>query len=222
MVRLSVSLIHPGRDGKDRRRLVAVPTSTWDECGEALGAGISSLDFPSNSIVLIEVIRGEGLQLILPPLGSSFHMPSVAGLRSPGIDEDLVRKIFAEMRGHSEFSSEAFSDGPCPFLVLPLVLEAARIRRRGTPCVTPLTVAVGDDPAAASLGRLLASLVSGMGLGVVVHLSADDLDSLEGDSEEGPVSFVRSLGGAGDWRRVGATAARGLVFRGRRPGIGPL
>ena len=174
IVSSAVRLLRQGRTmlPKPRFRFLSVPEIGWGEGGELLGTCAARLDAPDNSILLVSLVEDERDSVTLPPADGMIVVPNNPS--GVSVDGGLVR-IIESILSMVEISPDVFGSSPWPYPLIPLVVEASRTRRRGTPVCTPMVV----RGASASMLDLLVPTLFGIGtdLKVGVLITRSNLSS---------------------------------------------
>ena len=170
VVSSAVRLLRQGRTmlPKPRFRFLSVPEVGWAEGGELLGTCAAQLDAPDNSIVLVSIVEDGHDAVILPPADGRITISN----NPMGVSVDAgIIDILRSVLGVTETSADMFDRTPWPYPLIPLVVEASRTRRRGTPVCTPVGVRGVSDELLTNLARTLMSIGTELKVGVVITRS---------------------------------------------------
>ena len=201
-------------------RTVLLPSEGWRHTGEILGRAASFLDTSDNSVVVLCAEETDRAEVVCPPAGSVFVFPDESGRDSLKfrVDDDLIKNVALWAGGKTSFSVDTFEEATAPFHCVPIISEVARLRRRGTPLLTPIILSEGmwSVESIVQLGVYLAQLQVDSGLSLVfvsdhcshptteTHSLAVALESLvpqflDGQAEgmEAPMLFQVVCGAAG-------------------------
>jgi len=159
---------------RPRYRFVAVPESPWRSGIGLLSSCIALLDAPDNSILCVSICDRGLDEIIVPPSGSSITVPNSP--RPLSIDEgvcqilsDVLPPLCDVVRG------DVLDVSPWSTIVSPLVVEACRMRMRGTPAFTSAVLEGLDH--IETVATALVGIAITLKVGVVVTLSSEDEDS---------------------------------------------
>lgn len=144
-------------------RVLLVPEQSWDLCGHVIGPSIAHLNFQDNSVLFVATASWID-EPILPPFEAEISLPFFE--ETYRIDDKAV-EFLLEVIGGSRQDAQAMENAIGPFLSMPLVAEAATVRRRGLPLCTPLLVPFGWADLD-SVGSVIAELVRKMGVSIVI------------------------------------------------------
>lgn len=152
-------------------RTVLLPSDDWAHTGEILGRAASFLDTSDNSVVVIAVQETERAEVVCPPAGSTIVFPDSEGRETLRfrVDDDLLRNVAIWAGERTSFSVDTFEETSAPFHCVPIVSEVARLRRRGTPLLTPIVLSQGmwSVESIVELGVYLAQLQADDGLSLI-------------------------------------------------------
>lgn len=145
-------------------KILLVPEQAWDHCGHVLGPSAAHLNFQDNSVLFIGTaswISGP----VLPPFGSIISLPASPD-RVYSVDDKAIEFLLEGVGGSGQ-DGDAISNAIGPYLSMPLVAEAAIVRRRSIPLCTPMLIPCGW-PDMSTMASLLAELVRGMGVSIII------------------------------------------------------
>lgn len=187
---------------RPRYRFVGVPELPWTSGIGILSACISLLDAPDNSVLCVSMCdRGRNV-IVAPPSGSSSIVPNSP--RPLPIDEGVCQILSDVLPPTCEVvRGDVLDASPWSTVVSPLVVEACRMRMRGTPAFTAIVVE-GDgelETIANALGSIAVTLKVGivitMPVGEDVEAGGRTLLSMMAEAANRDVDSIRASDGVG-------------------------
>lgn len=146
----------------------AILTSSqeWYKCGHILGNAISRLSFPNNSVIFLLESKDVD-NILVPPINSSIILPHSSILTDQIlVDNNVINKINKNINCSNINSVSILEKNSLLFIGMPLVIEAARIRKRGFPLCTPILF--GKNCNRANLILILQKIIEKDGIGLVI------------------------------------------------------
>lgn len=142
-------------------KMLLIPEHSWNHVGHIIGPSVAHLNIQDNSVLFISTASWID-EPVLPPFGSTISL----GGRIYKPDDKAI-EFLLEVVGGSKQDGDAISNSIGPFLSMPMVAEAATVRRRGIPLCTPFIIPKewGDLKTIASV---VSELVRGMGISLVI------------------------------------------------------
>lgn len=207
----AVRLLRQGRTmlPKPRFRFISVPEVGWAKGGELLGTCAARLDAPDNSILILSLVEESGETVMLPPPGSRIEVSNNPD--GIAVDDGLIDILQSVLRG-TVISPAVFDDIVWPYPLIPLVVEASRTRRRGSPVCTPIVARGSGDEFISSLATTLYGIGTDLRVGIIITRSCLSSSGTAWDIFE---RIISKLSGSIELiEGSGGTAYGGLARRG--------
>jgi len=146
---------------------VLSPYHQWSKSGHILGDAIAHLNFPDNSVLFISEIDSDD-GIILPSLNSSIVLPHSPILTNKILTDNKIIHDIEKYVPNSKIANNTgiFEQQTAPYIGIPLIIEAARIRKRGIPLCTPLLIGKNCDRV--KLTFVLQNLITKHGTGIII------------------------------------------------------
>lgn len=198
VIALAVRSLKAGRTmlPRPRYRFVGVPELPWSEGLPIAAACTAVLDAPDNSVLCVSVDDDGSGGVVIPDVGycqivSNSHRPLPVDEGVCQILCDVLPPAIDVVRG------DVIGASPWSSIVTPLVVEACRMRMRGTPAFTAMVVGGVDhlDIVASALTSIALTLK----VGVIVTIgpgspSGQSLFEMVGDLSDREVERIESAG----------------------------
>ncbi len=148
------------------KHVIITPFGDWSKTGHISGEAISYLNFADNSIIFLSELN-EGEDIITPSKNTSIKINGYTNSSNESfIDNQIIDDIYNKI-DNVQTNDKIFMENPSYLSNIPIVIEAARIRKRGTPFCTPIFI--GKKINSQKLSLFLKDLIKKNGKSVIIN-----------------------------------------------------